>query len=126
MTRARRRADWLRRWCEAPMDLGRPETPALQGRGPREGWPGAARPSVALHVEELVLRGFGPAEGRRVGDALQRECVRLLGERGLPPVLSRPRDIVRLDGGPTTAPASSASHAVGVQAARAIWGATTG
>jgi len=46
---------------------------------------GVERPAaIELHVEELVLEGFAPAERHAVADAFERELSRLLAERGLP------------------------------------------
>lgn len=39
--------------------------------------------SVNLHIEELVLHGFAPHDRHRIGDAVERELLRLLTERGV-------------------------------------------
>jgi len=39
---------------------------------------------VELHIEELVLHGFRSGDRFHIGDALERELVRLLGKQGLP------------------------------------------
>ena len=44
---------------------------------------------VDLHIDELLLDGFAPAERRRVGAALASELERLLTERGVPEALRR-------------------------------------
>ena len=41
------------------------------------------KPNVVLHIGELVLHGFDPADRHRIGDAVQNELARLLAERGL-------------------------------------------
>jgi hypothetical protein len=42
------------------------------------------RQYLELHVDELVLHGFSPAEGFSIGDAIQRELERLIVEGGPP------------------------------------------
>ena len=39
---------------------------------------------IELHIEELVLHGFAPADRYRIGDTVQRELTRLLAEQGMP------------------------------------------
>ncbi len=78
--------------------------------------------NVELHIEELVLRGFAPGERHRIGEAVERELVRLLDEQGVPPSLGRGSGIERLDGGAFEVAHGSKSEAVGVQVAQAIYG----
>jgi hypothetical protein len=45
------------------------------------------KPSIELHIEELVLHGFNPADRHRIAAALEGELGRLFTERGVPPGL---------------------------------------
>jgi hypothetical protein len=78
--------------------------------------------NVELHIEELVLRGFAPGERHRIGEAVERELVRLLGEHGVPPSLAQGSEVERLDGGAFEVAHGSKAEAVGVQVAQAIYG----
>jgi hypothetical protein len=40
--------------------------------------------SIKLHIEELVLHGFAPADRHVIGDIVQDELARLLSEQGIP------------------------------------------
>lgn len=77
---------------------------------------------VELHVEELLLHGFSPADRARVGAAVERELARLLAERGLPPGLAQGGEFPDLQGGSFRAAAGAPPEAVGAQVARAIYG----
>ncbi len=78
--------------------------------------------NVELHIEELVLRGFAPGERYRIGEAMERELVRLFDEQGVPPSLARGSEIERLDGGAFEVAHGSKSETVGAQVAQAIYG----
>lgn len=55
-------------------------------RGPRGGANEHALTSAAdveLHIEELVLTGFARSDRHRIGDAVEHELARLLGQNGL-------------------------------------------
>jgi hypothetical protein len=78
--------------------------------------------NVELHIEELVLRGFAPGERHRIGEAVERELVRLLDEHGVPPSLAQGIEVERLDGGAFEVSHGSKLETVGVQVAQAIYG----
>jgi hypothetical protein len=42
-----------------------------------------AQMRMELHIEELVLHGFTPGDRYAIGDAVERELVRLFGEQGV-------------------------------------------
>lgn len=46
----------------------------------------AVRPNIELHIEELVLHGFGANERASVADAIRAELEARLAEHGLPNV----------------------------------------
>jgi len=77
---------------------------------------------IDLHIEELVLEGFRPADRHRIGAAVERELARLLAERGLPPGLAQGVDLPRLDGGSFEAKPGARPETVGRQVAGAVYG----
>jgi hypothetical protein len=44
----------------------------------------SSQASVDLHIDELVLDGFASGDRYTIGDAVERELARLLGEEGIP------------------------------------------
>lgn len=78
--------------------------------------------NVELHIEELVLHGFAPADRHRVGEAVERELARLLAEEGVPAALAKGFDAQHLDAGSFHVAADSRAEAVGAQVARAVYG----
>jgi len=50
------------------------------------------RPDVELHIDELVLEGVPARDRAAVAEALRAELGRMIGENGLPPALSAPRE----------------------------------
>jgi hypothetical protein len=78
-------------------------------------------PSIDLHIEELVLRGFEPGEEGRIGQAVQREMARLLAEGNVPPSLAQGGEIAHLDGGTFDVAPGSGAEAIGAQVAQAVY-----
>ena len=78
--------------------------------------------NVDLHIEELVLHGFEPADHNRIGEAVQRELSRLFVEEGVPPSLARESGIDRVDGGAFEAQPGSGAEDIGALVARAVYG----
>jgi hypothetical protein len=76
-----------------------------------------------MHIEELVLRGFDPADRRRVAKAVREELARLLAEGGVPPPLAQGGEATWLDAGSFDAVPGSGADEIGAQVARAIYGA---
>lgn len=82
-------------------------------------------PGFDLQIDELVLHGYTPAEGRAIAAALERELGRLLSE-GTAPFAprhgGRSQDIGfdRLDAGTVTHPQGASPTAIGRSAARAV------
>jgi hypothetical protein len=58
--------------------------------------------AIEVHIDELVLHGFNPADRHRIGDAVQTELVRLLETKELARSIRRGASIERLDGGAIT------------------------
>lgn len=83
------------------------------------------RPAIELHIGELVLHGFTPADRHRIGDAVERELARLLGDEGVAG-LDNDLQIHRLDGGRMATPPDAGGAALGAEIARAVHGALKG
>ncbi|HET7787637.1 MAG TPA: hypothetical protein VFL36_16815 [Myxococcales bacterium] len=75
--------------------------------------------SVHLHIEQLVLEGFGPGSGPRIADGLARELQRLIGER-LPGNWKGQIEALR---GPPVAIPAAAPERLGERIAASIHGA---
>ena len=83
--------------------------------------------NIELYIERLVLHGFADRVDRRlVGEAIERELARLIAERGLSPSLHEGGEVARLDGGTFEAGNDSDPEAIGLQAARTLYGGLGG
>ena len=76
---------------------------------------------VELHIEELVLHGFSPADGRQIGDAVRTELARQLAENGAPKLLARGGRITRVDAGVFDVSSDSRADTVGIQVAQSVY-----
>ena len=80
-----------------------------------------ATPSaIELHIEELVLHGFPAGDRFGIGDAVQQELARLLGEQGLPGVMAHPVNIDRIDAGAIQVGAGARPRMIGTQLAETL------
>jgi hypothetical protein len=75
-----------------------------------------------LHVEELVLDGFEPAQRYALGEAFESELGRLFAERGVPEGLTEDIEIAHLDGGAINLKPGASADEAGIQLARTIYG----
>ena len=81
--------------------------------------------SMNLHIEELVLHGFAPAERYRIADAVEQELTALLGDGE-----HAPTDLARfrtgngpsLNLGSFRVTPNASSQSIGAQLANAIHG----
>jgi hypothetical protein len=80
-------------------------------------------PDVHVHIEELVLNGFDPSDRYAIGEAVERELVRLLGMRGFPPSLLAGGQVPRLDGGSFALAPGLGAEEIGARVAAATYGA---
>lgn len=80
------------------------------------------RPSVELHIDQLVLHGFEPAQRYTIADALERELTRLLTEHGAPVLITNDLDIGSLNGGVINLDEGSNAKDTGTKLARMIYG----
>lgn len=81
--------------------------------------------AIKLHIEELVLHGFEPADRAALGAALETELARLLAA-GNPESLTRAGSVARLDGGAFEVPAQAGPEVAGTRLARTVYDSLTG
>ena len=77
------------------------------------------KPNIELHIGELVLHGFQPADRHRIGDAVQAELSRLVTERSID-VHAAAR--LSLSAAPVHLPHNPPARTVGAHVARALFG----
>ena len=77
--------------------------------------------TIELHIEELVLHGFPPADHHSIGGAVERELTRLLVGSDTPPGLASGGEVARLDGGAFDVAPNAAPEVIGAQIAQAIY-----
>jgi hypothetical protein len=82
----------------------------------------APRPNIELHIEQLTLHGFAPADRDRIGAAIQAELARLIAERGAPSSLLTGGAVERLDGGAFQLAPGARPESIGGQVASAVYG----
>jgi len=111
MNRAERRAQWAARTRVGASGIESPRHKAVGRGGP-----------VHVHVETLVLHGFSAGAGWWIGDAIQQELTRLIGEQGLPSGIREIGDAARLDAGRISLRHGAQPAAVGAQIATAVYG----
>jgi hypothetical protein len=80
------------------------------------------RQSVELHIEELVLHGFNPANRYAIGEAIERELTRLFTEQGAPSAITHDGEIEHVDRGALHIDPDSNPEVIGARVARAIYG----
>ena len=82
--------------------------------------PIAGSPSVELHIEELLLRGFNPHDRLAISDAVERELTRLIVNGGIAGIGAEAA-IERLDGGRFKVAQGMRPGAVGRQIAQMLY-----
>lgn len=80
------------------------------------------RPSIELHIEELVLEGFAPSERYSVADAVERELTHLLAAGGVAHTLAAGESRASVDAGTARLAPGGGGRAAGSEIARAIYG----
>ena len=78
-------------------------------------------PNIDLHIDRLVLDGFGPMDRTQLGAAVEAELGRLLAERD-PASLGGGGYIPHVDGGSFQAVPGAGAEAIGRQIAQAVYG----
>jgi hypothetical protein len=79
------------------------------------------RPSIEVRIDEIALQGFPPAHRYLIGDAIERELIRLLASGGELRRLASSAEIDELDGGVFRHDPGRNPSAVGGDIARAIY-----
>jgi hypothetical protein len=77
--------------------------------------------NIRLHIEELVLEGFAPAECYRIGQTVQQELTRLLAEQARLGAFSQAGAAEYFDGGTIVVASESNSVEIGRGVAQAIY-----
>jgi hypothetical protein len=77
-------------------------------------------PTLNLHIQDLVLHGFGSIDRYRIGEAMEHELARLFSAQGAPRSLSGPTAVDLLDAGVIKIDSGAAPEPIGIQLARAI------
>jgi hypothetical protein len=75
---------------------------------------------IKLHIEELVLQGFGHGEQRRIRAAVRRELERLIREQGIQLNVKDSASIALLKAGPVQL-RQGKTAATGAEIGRAIY-----
>lgn len=78
--------------------------------------------NIELHIEELVLHGFGMGDRYRISEAVEGELTRLFATGDLPQSLSKGGEIERMDGGVFNVTRGSKPEVMGTQVAKVIYG----
>lgn len=77
---------------------------------------------IRLHINELVLHGFSPCDGRRIADSVQTELTRLLEENGIPAELMRSAAVEFVDAGEFKRAAAASGKDIGTGLSAALYG----
>ncbi|MCI0539362.1 MAG: hypothetical protein L0Z50_29490 [Verrucomicrobiales bacterium] len=78
------------------------------------------KPSIELHIEELVLHGFAPRDRYRIAEALQRELVLRLAQENALQRLARDGAFQSLDAGAVHINAGARPETMGARMGEAI------
>lgn len=79
------------------------------------------RSAIDLHIDELILRNVPYAQRHLVAATVERELIRLLTERGLPPSLAQGGNIPHMSIDHVTLSADANIDALGEQIAQCIY-----
>lgn len=83
------------------------------------------RPTIELHIDELVLHGFSEHNQAQLVEAIEHEIIRVLQDRGLPAGLSADAAIGRLNAGTFTLQVDAKTEIVGQNIANSIYNGFT-
>ena len=79
-------------------------------------------PAVQVHIDELVLHGFAPADQHRIADAVQAELAHLFAEQGISATLRQGGAANRLQGNAINITPTMRGETIGAQVARSVYG----
>jgi hypothetical protein len=77
--------------------------------------------NIELHIEELVLHGFGNHNAYQIGSAIEQEITRLLQERGLPAGFYGNIDVEHLNAGKFSMQPEAKARSVGSNIAHSVY-----
>lgn len=77
---------------------------------------------LEIRIEELVLHGFDPRDGKGIGEAVERELTRLFLEQGVPGAFRPELNVDSIDGGSFAVAPGSGAKAMGAGVARSVYG----
>ncbi len=77
--------------------------------------------TIEVHIEELVLHGFDPKDRYAIGEAVQRELIRLLAEQDIHPSLGQGYEVARLNAGAFNVKPGVKAEAIGSQVAQSVY-----
>ena len=80
-----------------------------------------AQHSIELRIEELVLYEFAATDRYVIGDLVERELARLLGEQGIPSSLRSENTADEIRGATFNAAHNAQPSAIGRQIAQAVY-----
>jgi hypothetical protein len=83
------------------------------------------RPTIELRIGELILDGFGRANGDRIGAALERELSRLISSGDLNHLAASPLHLESLNAGSFHLEANAHPAYIGRQLAQRVYGQLT-
>ena len=75
---------------------------------------------MEIHIEELILIGFHPADRQRIGESLEQELVRLVCTQGISDGFSDDVHIPKLDGGSFQMGTGCRPETAGAEIARSV------
>jgi hypothetical protein len=78
------------------------------------------RPSIHLHIKELVLHGFAPGDRHRIGDAVEMELRRLLEDRQSTGTVQESSDTDRVDAGEFKVTSGATPQTIGGHVAASV------
>jgi hypothetical protein len=87
---------------------------------------GLNRPTIDLHIDELILRGVPYAQRQRIAAAIEQELTLLLVEQGLPLSLARGGFVPRINLDDIQITADAKPAAIGNHIARNIYSNLSG
>ena len=76
---------------------------------------------LELHIEQLVLQGFGPEEVRGLREVLQQELQRLFAARAPMDTFAASFEVPRIDAGSFDVESGAGAQQIGTALAQAIY-----
>ena len=77
---------------------------------------------VHIHINELILSGFGHLDRRLLGETVSTELSRLIAQKGVSQSLNAGGYIARLNGGSFHVQEKAGAHTIGTNLANTLYG----